>query len=149
MAVAEAGRFIGGNLFDVAEETIPANSSESPRSFGMEGEETMEGDWFHETPDDERSIPLTETPVSGSRGGYPDYDEFESDSDVSGELEGMKGSGDLEGAYAAGKRVEGGAGEVLGAWLEEVETQLAFEKVLRELELHIRREEMWIVCWLS
>lgn len=54
----------------------------------------------------------------------------------------MKGSGDLEGAYAAGKRVEGGAGEVLGAWLEEVETQLAFEKVLRELELHIRREEM-------
>lgn len=66
-----------------------------------------------------------------------------------GELEGMKGSGDLEGAYAAGKRVEGGAGEVLGAWLEEVETQLAFEKVLRELELHIRREEMWIVCWLS
>ena len=91
MAVAEAGRFIGGNLFDVAEETIPANSSESPRSFGMEGEETMEGDWFHETPDDERSIPLTETPASGSRGGYPDYDEFESDSDVSGELEGMCG----------------------------------------------------------
>lgn len=61
----------------------------------------------------------------------------------------MKGSGDLEGAYATGKRVEGGAGEVLGAWLEEVETQLAFEKVLRELELHIRREEMWFVCWLS
>ena len=91
LAVAEAGRFIGGNLFDVAEETIPANSSESPRSFGMEGEETMEGDWFYETPDDERSIPLTETPVSGSRGGYPDYDEFESDSDVSGELEGMGG----------------------------------------------------------
>ena len=88
MAVAEAGRFIGGNLFDVAEEAFPANSSESPRSFGMEGEETMEGDWFHETPDDERSIPLTETPVSDSRGGYPDYDEFDSDSDVSVELAG-------------------------------------------------------------
>ena len=102
MAVAEAGRFIGGNLFDVAEETIPANSSESPRSFGMEGEETMEGDWFHETPDDERSIPLTETPVSGSRGGYPDYDEFESDSDVSGELEGMCGGVPANGVPANG-----------------------------------------------
>lgn len=107
MAVAEAGRFIGGNLFDVAEETIPANSSESPRSFGMEGEETMEGDWFHETPDDERSISLTETPVSGSRGGYPDYDEFESDSDVSGELEGMCGGVPANGVPANASFING------------------------------------------
>lgn len=62
-------------------------------------------------------------------------------------MEGMEGRGDLEGAYAAGKHLEGGASEVLGEWLEEVATQLAFEKVLRELELHIRREEMWRVCW--
>ena len=54
--------------------------------------------------------------------------------------------GDLQGAYEIGSTLEKGAGEVLASWLDEVQDALQVEKAMKELILHIKRNEFYCVC---
>lgn len=54
--------------------------------------------------------------------------------------------GDLQEAYEVGRTLENGAGEVLESWLKEVEDALQVEKAMKELILHIKRNEFYSVC---
>lgn len=54
--------------------------------------------------------------------------------------------GDLQGAFDAGSKIEGGAAEVIAVWLEEVRDALQVEKAMKELMLHVKRNEFLIVC---
>ena len=49
--------------------------------------------------------------------------------------------GDLQEAYEIGSTLGNGAGEVLASWLGEVEDALQVEKAMKELILHIKRNE--------
>ena len=56
----------------------------------------------------------------------------------------MTRRGDLQQAYAIGSQLEDGSRSVLAAWLEEVKERLDFEKVMREIQLHLEREATYV-----
>lgn len=48
--------------------------------------------------------------------------------------------GDMKQAYEIGSQIQGGAREVLQDWLQEVEDRLEFDRVMRQIQLHLERE---------
>ena len=45
-------------------------------------------------------------------------------------------------AYEIGLKLEGGAREVLNSWMEEVKDRLELEKVLKQIQMHLKAQGM-------